>query len=174
MIHNKKGFTLIEFVIVMAIVGILAITAIVALSSKSMDARNARRISDMAAIISAMGLQCADSNASISCNEAFGNKAILAQCNNPGQYINLGTVMDPTEGGTDINADGCSNARGHGGAPCNYTILDISTLTYDPCDPHISYATESSSDWHTGCATKSGIDDRTGETGIDPATCVTY
>ncbi|MFH1427816.1 MAG: prepilin-type N-terminal cleavage/methylation domain-containing protein [Patescibacteria group bacterium] len=53
---NKKGFTLIELLVVIVIIGILATLATVALSSARMKARDARRVSDIKQIQTAMEL----------------------------------------------------------------------------------------------------------------------
>lgn len=54
---NKKGFTLIEIVIVIAIIGILAAVTVVALKPQEIfsNGRNSRRTNDVAALNSAMG-----------------------------------------------------------------------------------------------------------------------
>ena len=50
----KKGFTLIELLVVIVIIGILATLATVALSSARMKARDARRVSDVKQIMTAL------------------------------------------------------------------------------------------------------------------------
>jgi type II secretion system protein G len=47
---NKKGFTLIELIVVIAIIGILSAVVIVNISSSRSKARDAKRISDIAQI----------------------------------------------------------------------------------------------------------------------------
>ena len=71
MIKNKKGFTLIELIIVMAIVGILAVVAVVAISSKAGDARDARRRSDLSAIQTAFALHTSDGYGIIALDESL-------------------------------------------------------------------------------------------------------
>lgn len=53
---NKKGFTLVELLVVIVIIGILATLATVALSSARLKARDARRISDVKQIQTALEL----------------------------------------------------------------------------------------------------------------------
>ncbi len=55
-INNRKGFTLIELLVVIAIIGILSTLAIVALGSARQKSRDAKRVSDMRAIYSALEL----------------------------------------------------------------------------------------------------------------------
>ncbi|MEI6378624.1 MAG: prepilin-type N-terminal cleavage/methylation domain-containing protein [Candidatus Falkowbacteria bacterium] len=50
----KKGFTLIELLVVIVIIGILATLATVALSSARMKARDARRVSDIKQMMTAL------------------------------------------------------------------------------------------------------------------------
>ena len=59
----KKGFTLIELLVVIVIIGILATLATVALSSARMKARDARRVSDVRQIQTALELYFSDAQA---------------------------------------------------------------------------------------------------------------
>jgi len=53
---NKKGFTLIELLVVIAIIGLLSTMAIVALNGARRKARDARRVSDIKQIQTALEL----------------------------------------------------------------------------------------------------------------------
>lgn len=53
---NKKGFTLIELLVVIAIIGILSTLAIVALGNARARSRDAKRVSDVRQITSALEL----------------------------------------------------------------------------------------------------------------------
>jgi len=55
-VKNKKGFTLIELLVVVAIMGLLASLAIVALNTARARARDARRVSDVKQIQTALEL----------------------------------------------------------------------------------------------------------------------
>jgi prepilin-type N-terminal cleavage/methylation domain-containing protein len=53
---KQKGFTLIELIVVIAVIGILAFTAVVSLSGIRERARDSRRMSDISAVQQAMGM----------------------------------------------------------------------------------------------------------------------
>lgn len=55
-INNRKGFTLIELLVVIAIIGILSTLAIVALGNARQRSRDAKRVSDMRAVYTALEL----------------------------------------------------------------------------------------------------------------------
>ena len=57
---NNKGFTLIELLVVIVIIGVLATLATVALSSAREKARDARRVSDIKQIMTALELYYSD------------------------------------------------------------------------------------------------------------------
>jgi len=60
--NHKKGFTLIELLVVVAIMGMLAALAVVALNNARARARDARRISDIKQIQTALELYFLDNN----------------------------------------------------------------------------------------------------------------
>ena len=60
---NKKGFTLIELLVVIAIIGLLSTLAVVALGSARQKARDAKRVSDLKQIQTALELYYTDKNA---------------------------------------------------------------------------------------------------------------
>ena len=51
---NKKGFTLIELLVVIAIIGLLATLSVIALNTARVKARDARRVSDIKQIQTAL------------------------------------------------------------------------------------------------------------------------
>jgi prepilin-type N-terminal cleavage/methylation domain-containing protein len=59
---NQKGFTLIELLVVIAIIGLLSTLSIVALNSARARARDARRLSDIQQIQSALEMFYNDAN----------------------------------------------------------------------------------------------------------------
>lgn len=63
MIKQQKGFTLIELLVVIVIIGVLATLATVALGNARMKARDARRLSDVKQVQTALELYYNDGNA---------------------------------------------------------------------------------------------------------------
>jgi general secretion pathway protein G len=59
---NKKGFTLIELLVVIAIIGLLSTLAVVALGSARQKARDAKRLSDLKQVQTALELYYTDKN----------------------------------------------------------------------------------------------------------------
>jgi prepilin-type N-terminal cleavage/methylation domain-containing protein len=60
--NKQKGFTLIELLVVIAIIGLLATLAVVSLNSARSKARDARRVSDIKQIQTALELSYNDNN----------------------------------------------------------------------------------------------------------------
>ncbi|MEZ7820853.1 MAG: type II secretion system protein [Patescibacteria group bacterium] len=62
MLKNKKGFTIIELLIVIAIIGLLATISIVALNGARQKGRDAKRVGDIRQIQTALELYFNDQN----------------------------------------------------------------------------------------------------------------
>ena len=60
MIKNKKGFTLVELLVVVAIIGLLSTLAVVALGNARQKARDAKRVSDIKQVQTALELYFSD------------------------------------------------------------------------------------------------------------------
>src|SRR6056297_347580 len=152
MIKNKKGFTLIELIIVMAIIGILAVVAVVAIGSKSADARDARRLADMSAIRTAMALHCAEpvnaagddlTATTILCTSSTQppvNTLVDAETT----YIAFSTIFDPSH---STSTTACTSTAD---AVCDYAFGDPDddgaaftlTTSIDACDYWINFYQE--------------------------------
>ncbi|HRY63164.1 MAG TPA: prepilin-type N-terminal cleavage/methylation domain-containing protein [Patescibacteria group bacterium] len=61
--NNKKGFTLIELLVVIAIIGLLATLSVVALNNARQKSRDAKRVSDIKQMQTALELYFVDQNA---------------------------------------------------------------------------------------------------------------
>lgn len=159
---NKKAFTLIELIIVMAIIGILSVVAIVALGGKGAEARNTKRLADMRAIILAMALECQDNGSLLSCSQNLSSTPghpfdILSSCQDPGDYTKLSIATDPKS--DDPNFSGvCDLQAMQSGKGCGYSLRltsDAAPFSYSPCDPHIIFAIEGDVMTY-GCAENQG------------------
>lgn len=66
----RRGFTLLELVVVAAIVALLAVAAVIAINPASQfaKARNGKRWSDISAVLGAIGQNIADNNGTFSCS----------------------------------------------------------------------------------------------------------
>jgi prepilin-type N-terminal cleavage/methylation domain-containing protein len=67
--NNKSGFTLVELLVVISIIGLLSSFAIVSLNSARMKARDALRKGDMAQLRTALNLYYDDNNAYPKCDD---------------------------------------------------------------------------------------------------------
>ncbi|MEK7623553.1 MAG: prepilin-type N-terminal cleavage/methylation domain-containing protein [Patescibacteria group bacterium] len=122
MTKNKRGFTLIELLVVIAIIGLLSTLAIVALSSAREKARDAKRLSDLRQIQTALELYYTDNN----------NYPTAATA------INLGDTNYACLNGSGWAATGCANPY-MGLVPTDpttatyysYTSADGTTYTID-------------------------------------------
>ncbi len=88
---NRKGFTLIELLVVIAIIGLLSTLAVISLNSARQKSRDARRVSDIKQIQTALELYYTDNN---------GYPTTVAQGGSIGTYMNL-VPSNPTPGGAN-------------------------------------------------------------------------
>ncbi|MFH1456844.1 MAG: prepilin-type N-terminal cleavage/methylation domain-containing protein [Patescibacteria group bacterium] len=99
---KNKGFTLIELLVVIAIIGLLATLAVVALNNARAKARDARRISDIKQIQTALEMYYNDANlypTALGTEIANGSNTYMVSV--PDDPQNTGTyVYTYTGGGT--------------------------------------------------------------------------
>lgn len=98
---KKQGFTLIELLVVIAIIGLLSTLAVVALGNARTKARDAKRMSDLKQIQTALELYYTDQNAYPGTS---GNNAVEAP------NVTLGTGSYTCLNSTGFTTVGCSNA----------------------------------------------------------------
>ncbi len=113
---NHKGFTLVELLVVIAIIGLLSTLAVVALGSARQKARDARRMSDLKQMQTALELYYTDRNAypiaataqtlgalTYACLDNSGFAA--AGCNTNPVYMGI-VPTDPGQGSYSFTGDG--------------------------------------------------------------------
>jgi len=88
---TKRGFTLLELLIVISIIGILVTVAVASYSSSQQKARNSRRMSDMKSIQNAAEQYYADNNSLYPADTNFGVA-----------YLPAGWPTDPKPGRTYV------------------------------------------------------------------------
>ncbi len=97
MLQNKKGFTIIELLIVIAIIGLLATISLVALNGARQKGRDAKRIGDIRQIQVALELYFNDNNSYPIVAEGgvvLGQTSAAKLCN--GGFVAIDTVCTRT------------------------------------------------------------------------------
>ena len=114
---NKKGFTLIELLVVIAIIGLLSTLAVFSLNSARTKARDAKRISDMKMLSTAMEMFATEGGTYLN---AMGTEAAAGELVSDQSAIEYGdetlldlsTIQDPSGSGECVS----------GGGLCDYTL----------------------------------------------------
>ncbi len=106
--NTKKGFTLIELLVVIAIIGLLSTLAVVALNNARAKARDARRVSDIKQIQTALELYAQDANGYPTALPGIGSAMVFSG----------NTYMGQVPGNPSPN--GC--AYGYSGAGSTYAL----------------------------------------------------
>ena len=108
---NNKAFTLVELLVVIAVIGLLASIVLVSLGPARAKARDAARISDVRQMSTALEIEAADgSEALIGCTIV---DADVSTCTGPGTAGDLANFTDPSQ---------AAKCAGIPLAPCQYSI----------------------------------------------------
>ena len=105
LVRAKKGFTLIELLVVIAIIGILAALIVVNLSKARVKARDAKRMSDVRELSTAVAMYVDDNGTAPACGSGFGSvgqkvgQSVCLQDLVTGSYIS--TLPTPPSGGSE-------------------------------------------------------------------------
>ena len=117
---NKKGFTLIELLVVIAIIGLLATLSVIALNTARVKARDARRVSDIKQIQTALEMYF------------DANSAYPAVANGPVQtstYISsVPTNPSPRTDGNCLDKDYVYNSTGGATYTLSYCLSDLQPI----------------------------------------------
>ena len=97
-LHNKKGFSLLELIIVVAIIAILVIMAVASFGGSSERANKARVMSDMDVIATAEQKYYADNTAWSGTANTLTKDNIKSYCASMGRYIYRCPVVPDADG----------------------------------------------------------------------------
>ena len=116
---KQKGFTLIELLVVIAIIGLLSTLAVVALNNARMKSRDAKRVSDIKQIQTALELYYNDANgypAAVTSGSAISYNGVTYMATAP-------SSPTPLTDGNCTAANGTYNYTAIGSAPyTSYTL----------------------------------------------------
>jgi prepilin-type N-terminal cleavage/methylation domain-containing protein len=122
--HNKfKGFTLIELLVVISIIGLLSTLAMVALNNALKSSRDAKRVSDMKQLQTAMELAYDASTGTKTYPTCAAASAVSAcTAGNIATYLGgIANMNDPAEGTTLCTSTST--------AVCNYAFTTVGSST---------------------------------------------
>lgn len=124
---GQGGFSLVEILIVVCIVGVLLTLLVVSLNSKQKQLRDIKRISDIQTLRNALEVV---KNENGSYARAYCSLGLVSECagNQKSELLrymlNLGQLNDPEE-------DRVNCAKNCQDAPCNYTLMKLEEVDYE-------------------------------------------
>lgn len=149
---NKKGFTLIELLVVIAIIGLLSTLAVVALGNARVKARDAKRMSDLKQIQTALELYYTDQNAYPGTSGAVTTAV-------SGAVLGTGNYMCLTSAGFIASGASCTGAY-------------MGSVPADPNEAngiHYSYSSNASSTYSVTANLEGPVNGLTGQVTLSPS-----
>lgn len=142
----KKGFTIIEVVLVLAIAGLIFLMVFIALPALQRSQRNTRRRQDMARILSALNDYQANNNGQMPCQTPFdGNRCLSETKQLPNfieRYVVGEKIATSTRGNTAVAIDENGN--------CYESFCDPDGSTYAMTAFTWNSVTETYFEWQPG------------------------
>lgn len=124
----KKGFTLLELLIVISIIGILVTVATASYSSSQKKARNSRRMSDMKSVQNAAEQYYADNNAAYPPDTSFGDEYLPSGWpNDPKSSFTYEYTPSPAAPASATSYIACAQMEGANGNATSATGTDYPT-----------------------------------------------
>jgi len=112
---TKKGFSLIELLIVIAIIGILSAVVLSSLGTAREKARDARRMTEVKDMTKLLAIESDTGNVALT--GCIGADALTSTCTGPGEVSSFANYTDPS-GSATICALGVTG-------PCGYSISQL-------------------------------------------------
>lgn len=142
----KKGFTIIEVVLVLAIAGLIFLMVFIALPALQRSQRNTRRRQDMARILSALNDYQANNNGQMPCQTPFDGNRCLSETKQLPNFIERYVVGEKlatsTRGNTAVALDENGN--------CYESFCDPDGSTYAMTAFTWNSVTETYFEWQPG------------------------
>ncbi|HYC80068.1 MAG TPA: type II secretion system protein [Candidatus Binatia bacterium] len=128
---KEKGFTLIELLVVIAIIGILSAVVLVSLNSARAKSRDARRLSDLRQIMTALEIYYNDNGAYPDGAAAFNAAGPTANSQGPsGSTATEWQDFLATWPTAPTPVDGTCNATALAALPANLAAVQVNQYTY--------------------------------------------